>query len=291
MSDNLYVNKEEDKPFDSVDKKLLSMKNMFRFIVIGLPRIILLIALVVIGILLSMTITDNKSKYSNFLIKVVSRIKLYLFGYKHINISKETIENVKKSDAQIIICNHSSYLDVALVMQLIPEVKIITSEFVKRIPIISNFFKHKTLYLNSEFNGNMTGIIDEELKKGSKILFFSEGVCSLPNLFLKLRNGAFVPRLKILPLHIEYESENCWVMGENDMIHHAMFQISKKKNTATISALTEYIPTEEEIKGDIEIFKENFRKYYAKGFGIKLSNLGYKDHPYYKLKIEKDKKN
>ena len=43
--------------------------------------------------------------------------------------------------------------------------------------------------------------------------------------------------------------------------------------------------TEEDKQGDIEVFKENFRKYYANGFGISLSDKSYKDHPYFKLKI------
>ncbi len=291
MSDDLYVKKDDDKPFDAVDKKFLSMGKMFQFIIVGLPRIIMMIVLYIIAFIFSMTIKDNNSKYSKFIVKICSRLKLYLFGYKNINISKETKEIVKKSDAQIIICNHASYLDIGFVMQLLPDVKMITSEFVKKIPIVSHFFKHKAIYLKSEFGGNMTSVIEDELKKGSRILFFSEGVCCLPKLFLKLRNGAFVPRLKILPLHIDYDEENCWVMGQNDMFQHAMVQISNKNNKATIRAIEEYIPTEEEKSGDIEIFKENFRKYYAKGFDVKLSNLGYKDHPYYKLKIKDSEKN
>ena len=38
-------------------------------------------------------------------------------------------------------------------------------------------------------------------------------------------------------------------------------------------------------KEDIEIFKENFRKYYASSFGTSLSEKSYKDHPYFMLKL------
>ena len=61
-------------------------------------------------------------------------------------------------------------------------------------------------------------------------------------------------------------------------------QISNSRNHVKVRIIEDYQVTEED-KKDVEIFKENFRKYYANGFGISLSEKSYKDHPYFKLKL------
>ena len=89
--------------------------------------------------------------------------------------------------------------------------------------------------------------------------------------------------MNILPVHIDYD-DNYWVMGEQDMILHAFTQISNSRNRVKIRVIKDY-QVKEEDKEDIEIFKENFRKYYASSFGTSLSEKSYKDHPYFMLKL------
>ena len=73
-------------------------------------------------------------------------------------------------------------------------------------------------------------------------------------------------------------------MGEQDMVHHAFTQMSNSRNNVKVRVIKDYQVTEED-KENIEVFKENFRKYYADGFDISLSEKNYKDHPYFKLKL------
>jgi len=237
-------------------------------------------------ILFFITIFFNEKKQSliNKTLKWSTRIKLYFFGYKRIDISPTDLEHIRQSKSQIILAKHSSYIDLLLMSYLFPEAKFIASEYISRIPIIRKFGESKCIYLKNEFGGNLTDEIQKELDKGTKIVFFGEGVCSNPKFFLKLRNGAFVPKMNILPVHIDY-GDNYWVMGEQDMVLHAFTQISNFQNRVKVRIIPDYQVTEEDKQGDIEIFKENFRKYYANGFGISLSEKNYKDHPYFKLKM------
>jgi 1-acyl-sn-glycerol-3-phosphate acyltransferase len=236
-------------------------------------------------IVFCITIFFNKNNQSliNNTLKWSARLKMYFFGYNRINISPTDLERIRQSQSQIILAKHSSYIDLLLMAHLFPDAKFIASEYISRIPIIRKFGESKCIYLKNEFGGNLSDEIQAELDKGTKIVFFGEGVCSNPKFLLKLRSGAFVPKKNILPVHIDY-GENYWVMGEQDMVLHAFTQMSNFRNHVKVRVIEDYQVTEED-KKDVEIFKENFRKYYANGFGISLSEKSYKDHPYFKLKL------
>jgi len=267
-----------DIPFKVIEKRFWSIKTIPKFIFRGIPRVILILICYIIALIISI-FCNNHDK----LLKWGSRIKLFFFGYHNIDIRNEDLEYIKQSKSQIIIAKHSSYIDILLMLYLFPDAKFIASEYISRIPIIKKFGENKCIYLKNEFGGNLTSTIQKELDKGTKIIFFSEGVCSSSEYLLKLRNGAFVPNLDILPVHIDY-GNNYWVMGEQDMVLHAMTQITNYRNSVKVRVIPDYKITEND-KKDIEIFKENFRKYYSDGFNVKLSEKTYKDHPYFKLKI------
>jgi len=275
---------EQDNPFEVKETRFWSIRTIPKFIFRGMPRLIMMLIMYIILFFITIFFNEKKQSLINKTLKWSTRIKLYFFGYKRIDISPTDLEHIRQSKSQIILAKHSSYIDLLLMSYLFPEAKFIASEYISRIPIIRKFGESKCIYLKNEFGGNLTDEIQKELDKGTKIVFFGEGVCSNPKFFLKLRNGAFVPKMNILPVHIDY-GDNYWVMGEQDMVLHAFTQISNFQNRVKVRIIPDYQVTEEDKQGDIEIFKENFRKYYANGFGISLSEKNYKDHPYFKLKI------
>lgn len=282
--DDLYIKEEEDKPFEAKEIRFLSAIPMFKFLMIGLPRLLLIIVFYIILFILSFTIGDEMNSYNIFLSKYLTYFKMYFYGYKNFKLDEKTASIIKNSKAQIIIANHANYCDAFFLMHLFPDAFLIVSDFIANVPIVKNVIKHRAIYLTSDFNGNLTDKIKEKLNKGKRIIFFSEGVCKNPKMLLKLRSGAFVPRLNILPIHIDYDNDAYYVAGEQDMLRHILHHCSIKKKNVYLRALEEYSLSEEDKTGDIEVFKENFRRYYAKGFGIKLSRKSYKDHPYYNLK-------
>jgi 1-acyl-sn-glycerol-3-phosphate acyltransferase len=273
-----------DNPYEVKEIRFWSIRTIPKFIFRGIPRLIMILILYIIVFFLTIFFNENNQSLINKTLKWSSRIKLYFFGYHQIDISSIDLERIQKSNSQIIFAKHSSYIDLLLMAHLFPDAKFIASEYISRIPIIRIFGKSKCIYLKNEFGGNLTDEIQAELDKGTKIVFFGEGVCSNPKFLLKLRNGAFVPKMNILPVHIDY-GDNYWVMGEQDMVLHAFTQMSNSRNHVKVRVIPDYQVTEEDRQGDIEIFKENFRKYYANGLGINLSEKSYKDHPYFKLKI------
>jgi 1-acyl-sn-glycerol-3-phosphate acyltransferase len=272
-----------DNPFDAKETRFWSIRTIPKFIFRGIPRLILIFIMYIIVFIVTLFFNDKNQALINKTLKWTTRTKLYFFGYNNIDISLTDVEYIIKSNSQIILSKHSSYLDILLMSYLFPEAKFIASEYISRIPIIRKFGKSKCIYLKNEFGGNLTDEIQRELDKGTKIIFFGEGVCSNPKFLLKLRNGAFVPKKNILPVHIDY-GDNYWVMGEQDMIFHALTQMSNSRNRVKVRVIEDYQVTEED-KENIEVFKENFRKYYAKGFGISLSEKSYKEHPYFKIKL------
>jgi 1-acyl-sn-glycerol-3-phosphate acyltransferase len=272
-----------DNPFDAKETRFWSIKTIPKFIFRGMPRLLIIFILYIIVFCIAIFFNDKNTSLINKTLKWSTRIKMYFFGYHRIDISPTDLELIKQSKSQIIFAKHSSYIDLLLMSYLFPEAKFIASEYISRIPIIRKFGKSKCIYLKNEFGGNLTDEIQTELEKGTKIIFFGEGVCSNPRFLLKLRNGAFVPKMNILPVHIDY-GDNYWVMGEQDMVLHAFTQMSNSRNYVKVRVIQDYHVTEED-KQDIEIFKENFRKYYANSIGISLSEKSYKDHPYFKLKI------
>jgi 1-acyl-sn-glycerol-3-phosphate acyltransferase len=274
----------QDNPFEVQETRFWSIRTIPKFIFRGMPRLILILILYIIVFFISIFFNEKNQSLINKTLKWSTRIKMYFFGYNRIDISPIDLENIRQSKSQIILAKHSSYIDLLLMSHLFPDAKFIASNYISRIPIIQKFGETKLIYLKNEFGGNLTDEIQAELDKGTKIVFFGEGVCSNPKFLLKLRNGAFVPKKNILPVHIDY-GDNYWVMGEQDMVLHAFTQISNYRNRVKVRIIPDYQVTEEDKQGDIEVFKENFRKYYANGFGISLSEKSYKDHPYFKLKL------
>ena len=273
----------QDNPFEVKETRFWSVRTIPKFIFRGMPRLIMILILYIIVFFISIFFNENNQSLITKTLKWSTRVKMYFFGYHRIDISPSDLERIQQSKSQIILAKHSSYIDLLLMSYLFPEAKFIASEYISRIPIIRKFGKSKCIYLKNEFGGNLTDEIQAELDKGTKIVFFGEGVCSNPRFLLKLRNGAFVPKMNILPVHIDY-GENYWVMGEQDMVLHAFTQMSNSRNHVKVRVIQDYHVTEED-KNDIEVFKENFRKYYTNGFGINLSEKSYKDHPYFKLKL------
>jgi len=285
--DDLYAKESEDTPYDSQEVRFWSVKTMFKFLIVGLPRIFVSIIGYIVLIILYYICGKNEEMFT-FFWKWFGRFKLQMGGFKKLDISKETKEIFKNSKSQILICKHCSYMDPLICMFLFPDAVFIASHFMNNIPIFGKIIEKRCIFLKDDFRGDLTKEIKNKLDEGKRIIFFSEGVCSHPNFLLKLRSGAFVPRLDILPIHINYDDNKHWVKGENDMMSHLLSLLSNRNNKVTVRAIPDYILSNEEKTCDIEILKENFRKYYAKGFDIKLSNKSYKEHTFYRFKVSEN---
>jgi 1-acyl-sn-glycerol-3-phosphate acyltransferase len=276
------MNNNEDNPF-YVEKIDIGFGDLNNLLLRGIPRIVVIILIILVTIIIYWFF--KKLNFNrNFLIKSFIKFLLDRVGFI-IDISNEDIEKIKNSDANIIVCNHSSYLDAIFLTLYFPEAYFIASNFVKDIPLISEILNDKCLFLEGEFSGGgLTRKIENMIKKeNKKIIFFAEGCCKSSNSIIKFRKGAFTSGVKILPVFIKYRKEYEWTRGMQNTKSHMIKIINNKENNVSIKIGNIYNPIDEE-KSNPEEFAENFRKYYANEFNVKLSEKSYKDHPYYSKK-------
>jgi 1-acyl-sn-glycerol-3-phosphate acyltransferase len=277
------MNNNEDNPF-YVEKIDIGFGDLNNLLLRGIPRIIVIIFILIVSIIIYWFFKKFNLNRT-YLIKSFVKFILDRIGFK-INISNKDIEKIKNSDANIIVCNHSSYLDSIFLTLYFPDAYFIASSFVKDIPLISSILKDKCLFLEKEFSGGgLTKKIEDMIKKeNKKIIFFAEGCCKSSNSIIKFRKGAFTIGEKVLPIFIKYRKEYEWTRGMQNTKSHMIKIINNKENNVSIKIGNIYIPNEKD-KNNADEFAENFRKYYANEFNVKLSDKSYKDHPYYSRNI------
>lgn len=267
---------ESPNPFKTKKVDLLDIDNIFKFMIRGFPRLLLIISFYILVYFLYFIVKRSNKIQEVF--QTYSNILLRLSGYKNINIDNQSKLNIKNSKAQIIVVNHASYIDIGVTNVLFPDAKFIASHYLKDLPIIGKHAKHNCIFLKSDFSGNLTDDVKALLEKGEKIVFFAEGCCNRPDTLLKLRRGAFLNGLSILPVHISYPEENVWINGEDNMVTHYLWQLCQKKNIVNVSVGGDYIPSDKE-KKDVDLFINNFTDYYCDEFNVIKSDKSYKDHP------------
>ena len=126
---------EDDNPFEAKEIRFWSVKTMFKFLLLGVPRlIIVLIAFLVLFFLLY--IFENNDAFFSKITQMMAQVYLHITGYKNIDIDERTKKIIKNSNAQVIICNHASYIDILMMVSIFPEAKFIASDFVAKIPIM-----------------------------------------------------------------------------------------------------------------------------------------------------------
>jgi 1-acyl-sn-glycerol-3-phosphate acyltransferase len=272
----------KDNPF-YVEKIDIGFGDLNNLLLRGIPRIFVVIFIILVTIILYW-ILKKLNLNRDYLIKCFLKFLLDRIGFK-IEIKNEDLDKIKNSDANIIVCNHSSYLDALFLTLYFPNAYFIASNFVKDIPFIGGILEDKCLFLEKEFSGGgLTRKIDNMIKKeNKKIIFFAEGCCKSSNSIIKFRRGAFTSGVKVLPVFIKYRKEYEWTRGMQNTKAHMIKIINNKENNVTIKIGDIYNPNDNE-KNNPDDFAENFRKYYANEFNVKLSDKSYKDHPYYSKK-------
>ena len=188
---------EEINPFSCKVRDIYNLHTIFSFLSTGTIRIFCIITITTFCLfLLFISKYTFIKNYKNTIIKYYCLLLLYFLGFKKINISKEDIEKIQKSESNIIVSNHSSFIDILLLIYLIPDVKFVTDKSLN-LPMFQT-------YLN-DF------IINGEIKNGNKVVYFSEGCLSRCDILLKLKDDAFKLKENILPIYIKYPEESNWI--------------------------------------------------------------------------------
>jgi 1-acyl-sn-glycerol-3-phosphate acyltransferase len=264
-----------------VEKIDIGFGDLNNLLLRGIPRIVVIVFIMMATVLLYWCL-KKLNLNRDYLIKCLLKFILDRIAFK-IDISNEELQKIKNNDANIIVANHSSYLDAIFLTLYFPEAYFIASDFVKDIPIIGNILEDKCLFLKNEFSGGgLTKKIENMIKnENKKIIFFAEGCCKSSNSVIKFRRGAFTSGVKIMPVFIKYRKEYEWTRGLQNTKSHMIKIINNKENNVSIKIGNIYTPNNQEIANPDQ-YCENFRQYYSKEFKVPLSDKSYKDHPYYK---------
>ena len=174
----------------------------------------------------------------------------------------------KNNQKNIIISNHSNYLDTFILYYLFVT-GFIASEFITSTDfgrLLSN--KCKLLIFNRNVDKNMVEKIKEYLEEMKQIIIFPEGVMKDNNdTLMKFRTGSFYTGANICPVVIKYRN----YINDEDMKQSLFKLITQAENIVDIYILpTEYPPFNDE-----KI--ENIREKMAKVGNFKLSRVSNKN--------------
>jgi 1-acyl-sn-glycerol-3-phosphate acyltransferase len=149
-----------------------------------------------------------KGKATHLITKIFSKIILLIAGAKLEVTGKD---NLDKSEKYIFISNHLSYLDIPVLMQVVPNnVRFIYKKVISWVPIFG-----WAMYLNNYIPINRTNAREalqslkkaaSRMKKGYSIAIFPEGTRSVDGKTGEFKKGIFVLAIeaqeKIVPVTI-----------------------------------------------------------------------------------------
>ncbi len=145
------------------------------------------------GILLFLVpLPIKKIRKRNFLSYLISKMtKSTLYIGLHVKKQLVNSENLDFSKPSILILNHSSFLDILLVLQLHPKLVIMVKKWVYYSPFFGIIIRYAGyVYIKNDSSTNLNDIQDR-INDGYSIAIFPEGTRSANGEFNRFHKGAF----------------------------------------------------------------------------------------------------
>lgn len=157
---------------------------------------------------------------------------------KDISVKYHGMEEVDWSQPKIIIANHSSFIDILLILAIHPKVTVMTNEWVWKSPFFGWIVRWADYWpASNEFSSIEK--LEEKVAQGFSILIFPEGTRSYDGKIQEFKKGAFylaqMLNLPLMPLYID---------GAHLSIQKGDFLISKSLvEVFHISMVPEFLST------------------------------------------------
>lgn len=127
------------------------------------------------------------------------------------DVSVSGLDNIDKRKAYVVVVNHQSLADIAILYKTHMQFKWVAKDVLFRIPVFGWCMSGmKYIRLSRGELGSIKDVYDDSggwLKKGVSVLFFPEGTRSHTGEISSFKNGAFKLAIKekkpILPIYIE----------------------------------------------------------------------------------------
>lgn len=145
---------------------------------------------VLLGLLLPMPIeSSRKRSIMNYCLSKLSKSTLYL-GF-HVKKEIRNIDRLDFSNPSVIVPNHSSFLDILLMISLNPKIIIMVKKWVYYSPFFGVFIRYcGYLYIAEGAEYNLKHI-KRRIHEGYSIVIFPEGTRSLDGEIKRFHKGAF----------------------------------------------------------------------------------------------------
>ncbi len=121
------------------------------------------------------------------------------------NVTDEQKKFLTELKGSVIVANHPSYIDIVLLIGLIPDTLCVVKSEIKKNPIMSNIVK-STYLINDENNDTLKEEAKQALSDGYNVIIFPTGTRSVEGEALKLHSGAASVAMHanapIVPIHI-----------------------------------------------------------------------------------------
>ena len=144
-----------------------------------------------IGVVLILFPISRKAKASilNTIISTFAKSVIYLGFHVRKNIFQ--IENLDIKKPSIIIANHSSSLDILLIIMLNPHIIILVKKWVYKSPLFGLFIRYAGYIFMEEGTEQNLVTIKKRIEDGYSILIFPEGARSVNGEIGRFHKGAF----------------------------------------------------------------------------------------------------
>jgi 1-acyl-sn-glycerol-3-phosphate acyltransferase len=204
----------------------------------------------------------NKSKRRFAFHKLFMNMCKFII-YFFANVKKRIINNHNEdfSKPAIIVCNHQSYIDLALLPTLTPKMNLFT-----KMSVWNSFLFGKIVRL-ADFYPSDLGFeqsieqVREKMKNGYSVLIFPEGTRSTTGEILRFHKGAFslAEQLQadIIPI-VLHGADYC--LPKNDFYY--------RESTLTLKVLDRISPTDDLVKGGYQEASKNICKLMRNEFQI-----------------------
>ncbi|AEA43421.1 trifunctional MMPL family transporter/lysophospholipid acyltransferase/class I SAM-dependent methyltransferase [Fluviicola taffensis] len=178
----------------------------------------------------------KKQNVLNYLISRLAKSTIYAgFHVKKIGVDAHKLDYKNPS---IIIANHSSFLDILVVLMLHPKTVIMVKKWVYNSPVFSPFIRYGGyLFAEEGADGNLDDV-RKRIDEGYSIVIFPEGTRSSDGMIKRFHKGAFylsmemgipIQPLLILGTH-EVNPKNDFIINQGQILYKPLDRITALEN-------------------------------------------------------------
>lgn len=238
---NFFVQRRVDKGRSPVTFGVL-LYSLFLFTYFLVGCVVLNVLL-----LLMMLVPMNSLKKRNFLNFLISKMTKSTL-YAGIHVKKRIIgeEKLNYDKPSIIVANHSSFLDILLVLMLHPKTVIMVKKWVYNSPFFGPFIRYSGYLFMEEGPGANTEVMKQRIEEGYSIVIFPEGTRSKTGKLGRFHKGAF-----FLAKELGLDVQPILITGAHEVNPKNDFLI--KKGTLMITVM-------DRVTADDPIFEERYGK-------------------------------